>query len=154
MIEFILVTTEEEYQAAAALFNEYAVWLNIDLSFQDFAGELATLKSMYALPKGGIIVLKDEHIFGGCVAIRKLDDETAELKRMYLQPAYRQRGLGMILLQKALTLAKEYGYTAVRLDTLNTMAPAMGLYKKAGFTETPAYYFNPNDSAVYFYKIL
>ena len=154
MPEYILVTKEEEYKAAASLFKEYADWLNIDLCFQNFSEELLQLESMYAPPYGGIILAKNENDFVGCVAIRKKDEATAELKRMYVKPTNQQQGIGKKLLEEALALAKKYGYKKIQLDTLSDMAAAINLYKQNGFYEIPAYYYNPEKTAVYFEKIL
>lgn len=154
MPEYIYVTTEEEYTTAAALFREYAAWLNIDLGFQKFTEELLDLKNMYAPVAGGIILAKNENDFTGCIAIRKIDTDTAELKRMYVRPVFQKKGIGSGLLNEAISLAKKYGYKKIRLDTLSNMNPAIDLYKRNGFYEIPAYYFNPEKTAVYFEKIL
>ncbi|MEO8771110.1 MAG: GNAT family N-acetyltransferase [Ferruginibacter sp.] len=154
MPEHIQVHTDEEYKAAASLFKEYAAWLNIDLSFQHFEEELAQLKEMYVSPSGGIILSKNEMEYVGCIAIRKIDSEIAELKRMYVKPAFQQFGIGNALLLDALTLAKKCHYKKIRLDTLSNMAPAINLYKRNGFYEIAAYYFNPETTAVFFEKVL
>lgn len=150
MPEYILARSVEEYQAAASLFMAYAEWLGIDLGFQHFKEELQELEKMYGAPSGGIILCKEQTNFIGCVAIRQLDNDIAELKRMYVQPVNHQQGIGKALLEKAIELAVQYGYKKIRLDTLNQMTPAMNLYKKYGFKEIPAYYHNPNATAVYF----
>jgi len=154
MREYILAKTGEEYKAAASLFKEYAEWLNIDLGFQKFSEELMQLKDMYGPPFGGIILAKDENDFVGCIAVRKTTATTAELKRMYVKPTNQQSGIGKQLLEEALALAKRYGYKKIQLDTLSNMKPAINLYKKNGFYEIPAYYHNPEKTAVYFEKIL
>lgn len=154
MISYILAETNSDYAAAASLFKEYVAWLNIDLTFQHFDEELLELEEMYALPRGGIILCKDENKFVACVGIRRLDQKTAEMKRMYVQPAFQRKGIADELVKRSLQLAKRCNYKLVKLDTLNTMMPAMNLYKKYGFTETKAYYHNPNDTVVYFEKIL
>jgi ribosomal protein S18 acetylase RimI-like enzyme len=92
--------------------------------------------------------------FVGCVAVRRIDDSRAELKRMYLQPQQQQKGIGSALLDHALLLARECGYKKIQLDTLSTMKPAMNLYLKNGFVEIPPYYHNPIETAVYFEKLL
>ena len=150
MADFIIANTNEEYGEAAKLFKEYAAWLNIDLSFQKFEEELTVLKTMYVAPNGGVILCKKENQFVACVALRKIDAETAELKRMFVKPAFQQHGIGKVLLQKAVELAEKLSYTRIRLDTLSHMASAIKLYKQNGFYEIPAYYNNPNESAVYF----
>jgi putative acetyltransferase len=154
MPEFLFATTKEEYKAAAELFREYAVWLNIDLSFQNFEKEMQGLEAMYSLPHGGIILCKEAGAFIGCVGIRKIDSENAEMKRMWIQPGHQGKGIGNALLKKATELAKTCGYKKIKLDTLNTMTPAMNLYKRNGFVEIPAYYHNPNETAVYFEKLI
>jgi len=154
MVELLIANNEKEFEAASTLFREYAAWLNIDLGFQNFEKELEALKQMYNPADGGIILVKLNEEFIGCVAIRRISETVAELKRMYVKPAHQQKGVGQILLDKALKLATDLGYKAVRLDTLNHMLPAMSLYLKNGFAEIPAYYHNPNHSAVYFEKSL
>jgi len=154
MPDYIYAVSETEYAAAASLFTEYADWLNIDLGFQKFSEELKQLKEMYGPPFGAIILAKLDDDFIGCIAVRKIDIDTAELKRMYVRPSKQRNGIGKRLLEIALDSAKKYGYKKIRLDTLNNMTPAINLYKKNGFYEIPAYYFNPEKTAVYFEKIL
>jgi len=154
MFEYILIETDAEYAEAAKLFTEYASWLNIDLGFQKFKEELTDLKSMYATPLGGIILCRNNQEFIASVAIRKIDTEIAELKRMYVKPAFQKRGIGKKLLEEAVLLASQSGYNKIRLDTLSNMTPAIDLYKRNGFYEIPAYYYNPESTAVYFEKTL
>ena len=132
------------------LFQEYAAWLNIDLGFQHFEDELKEIKTMYGLPEGGIILCKLNDEFIGCAGIRKIDNHTAELKRMFIKQARQKQGIGKTMLEKAIELAKTLDYTAIRLDTLNYMIPAIKLYTGYGFYEIPAYYHNPNKTAVFF----
>ncbi|WP_462254869.1 GNAT family N-acetyltransferase [Ferruginibacter sp.] len=154
MPDYILVQTDEEYDAAIKLFKEYAEWLNIDLGFQHFNEELKNLKTMYNSTNGGIILCKEKDDFIACVAIRKISKDIAELKRMFVKPAHQHKGVGKILLEKAITLAVNCNYKYIRLDTLNHMTPAINLYKKYGFYEIEAYYNNPVSTAVYFEKKL
>lgn len=149
-----LVDHKDEYPIAADLFHKYAVWLNIDLSFQNFEKELAGISEMYAPPNGCIFLYIDNGLYVGCVAVRKMDDFKAELKRMYVSDAYRKKGVGQHLLDAALNFAQSAGYHSILLDTLSNMTPAMNLYKKNGFKEIPAYYHNPHENAVYFEKKL
>jgi ribosomal protein S18 acetylase RimI-like enzyme len=109
---------------------------------------------MYGLPNGGIILCEIDDQFVACVAVRRIDDSRAELKRMYVQPDQQQKGIGSALLDHALLLARECGYKKIQLDTLSTMTPAMKLYLKNGFVEIPPYYHNPIETAVYFEKLL
>lgn len=150
MADYIIAKTDVEYSSAAVLFKEYADGLNIDLGFQHFEEELGLLKTMYSTPDGGIILYKIENEFIACVAIRKIDSQTAELKRMFVRLAYQGHGIGKILLLKAIELAKAANYSCIKLDTLSYMTAAINLYKQYGFCEIPAYYHNPNKTAVYF----
>jgi ribosomal protein S18 acetylase RimI-like enzyme len=152
MIDYILIQTDEEYKAASQLFKEYAAWLNIDLGFQHFDEELENLKTMYNAADGGIILCKENTIFIGCVALRRSTATIAELKRMYVQPEHQHKGIGKMLLEKSIALAKNCNYEYIRLDTLNHMTPAINLYKKYGFYEIAPYYHNPVATAVYFEK--
>ena len=150
MADYLIAETNEDYKIAAILFKAYAAWLNVDLSFQHFDEELTELKTMYGAPCAGLILCKQEDEFIGCVGIRKIDSSVAELKRMFIKPAFQKQGMGKELLQRAVELAQALNYKAIRLDTLNYMIPAINLYKKYGFYEIPAYYNNPNETAVYF----
>ena len=105
---------------------------------------------MYAEPFGGIILCKIEKEFITCVAIRKIEENIAELKRMFVQPAYQHQRIGNALLEKVITFAKHLHYRSIRLDTLNYMMPAINLYKKYGFAQIETYYNNPNTTVVYF----
>jgi putative acetyltransferase len=154
MKEFITADTKKEYKAAAILFSEYAAAIDINLDFQHFDDELKMLRQMYAAPEGGIILCREEEAYIACVAVRKISGDIAELKRMFVQPQYQGRGIGKILLEKSLALARQCGYKKIRLDTLNYMHPAIELYKTHGFYEIPAYYHNPIATAVYFEKEL
>ena len=153
-MQLIQISTHKEYSAACQLFQEYANWLAIDLCFQGFEEEIKDLEAMYSAPVGGIILCENEGHYVGCVGIRRIDDQRAELKRMYVQPHQQQKGIGTALLENALELARECGYEKVQLDTLSTMTAAMNLYLKNGFKEIPAYYHNPIVTAVYFEKKL
>lgn len=109
---------------------------------------------MYAEPEGCILLSEEGGEFTGCVAVRKKDTAIAELKRMYIKPGFRNKGLGSALLKKALRFAGNAGYKKIRLDTLAQMTNAISLYTKAGFTQIEPYYFNPEETALFFEKEL
>ncbi len=153
-IRFESAKTTEDYETAKNLFREYAAYIKTDLCFQDFEKELLEISSQYGPPTGGIILCKAGNEIIGCAGIRKLNNETAELKRMYLQPAYHGKGWGRQLLGQALLLAKTMGYKKVRLDTLPSMQTAQVLYRQAGFYEVAPYYINPNSGVIYMEKLL
>jgi len=154
MTSYYLAETDHDYEVARALFQEYAASIKINLDFQHFDEELNELKKMYVKPFGGVILAKQEDEIIGCVAIRKINPETGELKRMFIKPRFQNKGIGKFLLEEAFHLARECNYTILKLDTLNYMYPAIHLYKQAGFYETAPYYHNPITTAVYFEKKL
>lgn len=133
------------------LFAEYADSLGIDLSFQDFAAELATLPGKYAPPLGDILLARD--VTGavlGCVALRPTAmPGTAEMKRLYLRPAARGQALGRRLAEAVIARAREAGHERVVLDTLATMHTARRLYVELGFRPVPPYYDNPLPGTLY-----
>jgi len=140
--------------AARALFEEYAAALNVDLCFQGFAEELASLPGAYAPPRGRLLLAGPSHAPIGCVALRPLpaDDGTTavcEIKRLYVQPAARGTGLGAALAQAVLAEARAIGYREVRLDTLASMSAARALYASLGFRECAPYYHNPLGGTAY-----
>jgi len=150
MIEIIGAVSTAQIEDVRVLFKEYEAAIGIDLCFQNFDEELKTLPGKYAPPKGGMfIAVKNQELFG-CVALRPLEyPDIAELKRLYVRPAARGKGLGLRLTRTALQLAANSGYKYVRLDTLATMTAARNLYKKLGFVEIPPYTFNPLCGAIY-----
>ena len=138
-----------------SLFIEYQKWLGIDLCFQNFEAELVNLPGEYAEPKGSIFVVEEsKSVFVGCIALRPYSNEVAEIKRLYIQPSSQGRGYGMLLLERALDMAKAAGYKKVILDTLPTMERARNLYRVFGFTQIGAYYNNPLDDVEYYEKVL
>lgn len=151
---FKLITEEEDFEKARNLFLEYANSLDFDLHFQNFIKELEEINIQYNKPDGGLILIIDrlsgEEI--GCVGIRKFEDKVAELKRMFIKESHRNKGLGAELLRRAIQLSKDLDYENIRLDTLDTMKPAIALYEKFGFKQTGAYRYNPFDN-VKFYEI-
>lgn len=131
------------------LFREYADSLDIDLCFQDFDGELATLPGKYAQPQGSLLLAWDEGIPVGCVALRPIDHEICEMKRLYVRPQARAQRLGRRLAERICDEAREVGYRRIYLDTLSTMRPALQLYKALGFQEIEPYVFNPIEGAIF-----
>lgn len=135
--------------AVRELFAEYAQGLQVDLCFQGFAEELATLPGKYVRPRGRLF-LAGEPRFAGCIALRPLDEEgVAEVKRLYVRPAARGSGLGLALVQAVIRDARAIGYRELRLDTLPNMGDALRLYERMGFVGRSPYYHNPVPGTVY-----
>jgi ribosomal protein S18 acetylase RimI-like enzyme len=140
----IQVSTSADVAAADALFREYTASLGVDLSFQGFAEELAALPGDYLPPRGALLLALAEDVALGCVGLRVLVwPQIAELKRLYVRPQARGRGVGRMLSEYALAAARDAGYERVRLDTLPTMIAAQRMYKSLGFQEIEPYRFNP-----------
>jgi ribosomal protein S18 acetylase RimI-like enzyme len=144
----------DDRPAVRALFEEYAAGLGVDLCFQDFAEELAGLPGRYAPPGGGLWLAVEGGGAGGCVALRALGAGTCEMKRLYVRPALRGRGVGRLLAEHVLTVAAGMGHRRIALDTLPSMAGAIELYRSLGFTPIKPYYANPVPGALFLGKNL
>ena len=136
------------------LFREYSAWLGVDLCFQDFEAELATLPGKYAPPAGAILVVHVDGAPAGVVALRALAPSICEMKRLWVREPFRDRGLGKVLAKAILDRARAAGYARLRLDTLPQMKSALALYRTLGFYEVPAYYDNPLLGTIYLEKDL
>lgn len=131
----------DDLDAARLLFRAYAASLPIDLGYQDFASELATLPGKYAPPAGALLLARDRAGSAiGCVGVRPLHDEACEMKRLYVDPAARGLGLGRALMDAAIAEAIRLGYRELRLDTLPAMTAAIAMYRAAGFEPMAPYY--------------
>jgi GNAT superfamily N-acetyltransferase len=131
-----------DVQAVSQLFEQYASSLPIDLGYQDFSCELASLPGKYAPPTGELLIARDEQDAAvGCVGIRPLPEAGwSEMKRLFILPEKRGTGLGKALAQAAIERAKSLGYAEMRLDTLPTMRSAITLYGRLGFRPCAPYY--------------
>ena len=151
----VIARSPVDIAAVRALFERYAAALPFSLAYQGFAAELAGLPQPYVAP-GGVLLLarqKDEAL--GTVALRRLDEGIAEIKRLYVVPAARGTGLGMALLARVLSKARELGYDRVRLDSHRaTMGSAIALYRRLGFVEIAPYGPDPGGEFAFFEKAL
>ncbi|MGQ9903362.1 MAG: acetylglutamate kinase [Anaerolineae bacterium] len=151
MQNLTLVPAESAAQVmeARALFEEYAQSLGFSLCFQGFDAELAGLPGKYAPPQGRLLLARVEGQLAGCVALQPIDARACEMKRLYVRPEYRGRGVGRALAQAIVEAGREIGYRTMRLDTLTSMPEAIALYRSMGFVDIPPYRFNPIEGAVY-----
>lgn len=124
-------------------------WLGTDLGFGDFGGELEALPGPYAGPRGCLLLAEVDGVAAGCVALRPLGEDTCEMKRLYVRPTYRGRGLGYRLVRELLDAARRIGYRLMRLDTLPVMEEAQSLYRSLGFRTAQPYYADPLEGTVF-----
>jgi putative acetyltransferase len=152
-IELLTPATPALLDATRAIFREYAGQLGVDLCFQNFDAELASLPGEYAAPLGALLLATVDGEIAGCGALRALPDadypNACEMKRLYVRPAFRRFGIGRALAQALFDRASQAGYSNLLLDTLDDMEVARGLYASLGFEEIPPYYFNPVPGAHY-----
>ncbi|HKO21927.1 MAG TPA: GNAT family N-acetyltransferase [Candidatus Eisenbacteria bacterium] len=145
-----LAETAEDVEAVRGLFLEYADSLGFDLSFQDFEREVTSLPGDYAPPRGALLLALNGAIPEGCVALRPWGDAViCEMKRLYVRPSMRKRGVGALLVRRILDEACERGYRRMRLDTVPGMDPAIALYRAAGFRDIEPYRPNPVPGALF-----
>lgn len=131
------------------LFLEYQREMGVDLCFQGFQQELDGLPGDYAPPGGRLWLAWCNDLAVGCAALRRLDAQACEMKRLYLQPAYRGGGRGRQLAETCIATARALGYRQMRLDTLPLMQTAIALYGTLGFVTIPAYRANPVEGALF-----
>jgi ribosomal protein S18 acetylase RimI-like enzyme len=149
-------TDAADLAATATLFRAYAGSLGIDLAYQDFDTELATLPGRYAPPGGTLLLARAaDGTPLGCAALRPLGPAgLCEMKRLYVAPPGRGLGLGQALVEAVIAHAAHAGYQEVRLDTLPTMAAAQALYLKLGFETIPPYYCSPVPGTRFMRRVL
>lgn len=174
----ILICAESPSSVACArrLIQEYVVWLDRNLDFQDFEAEMDGLPGSYAAPDGGLWLLIsaasrdftdpsdaiDIDRVAGVIALRPLNTtlnktlctSSAEVKRLWVRPAFRGQGLGEVLVRHAIREATRMGYRFLFLDTLAHMSAAISLYRRMGFVDCAPYYRNPYPDVVYLSRAL
>ncbi len=154
MIKLIYAYSNKE--EIRELFSEYTQMLiegdpkfKEYLKIQNYDAELKDLEYKYGLPYGRLYLVYWDENLAGCIGLRKIDNDICEMKRLYVRPAFRKKGIGDYLVKKIIEAAKEIGYSKMRLDTLPFLKGAEKLYRKNGFYEIPCYNNSPMDNSIY-----
>ncbi len=140
--------------AVVALIREYAAWLDIDMSFQNFEAEMAQISHQYSLPKGMLWVVQESEKLVGCIGFKRFDNSTAEVKRLYVQPAFRGQQTGYKLMQLVINTTRQLGYQRLVLDTVPQTAASHSLYLRLGFTSIAPYNSGPTLATDFFELML
>ena len=148
-MQLLVGHTSEFLPVVRELFVEYATSTGLDFCFQNFDRELVELPGRYAPPSGRLLLAMDHGQAVGCVALRRLEQDSCEMKRLYVRPTARGQKIGRQLADAIITSAREIGYERMRLDTLASMKAAIRLYESLGFQRIAAYYDNPIPDVVY-----
>jgi len=142
--------SQKDVAQARELFLEYAKSLGFSLCFQNFDQELANLPGDYSPPDGRLLLARLGDEIAGCVAMHKLEDDICEMKRLYVRPRFRGKGLGRVLANAVIAEARKIGYKFMRLDTVEpVMKDAVVLYRRLGFYEIAPYRVNPMPGTLY-----
>jgi GNAT superfamily N-acetyltransferase len=142
-MQLLQARTPRQWDEAQRLVREYAASLNVDLSFQNFDRELQHFTSEYAPPSGAFILAEDADRYVACIGLRQFSAGIGEIKRLYVEPAARGLGLGRLLVERIIGVARHVGYGSLVLDTLPFMKEAQSLYVALGFKPTAPYRYNP-----------
>lgn len=153
-MHIIQAGTSTDIEQARQLFREYEHVLEVDLCFQGFEAELAGLPGNYAPPRGALLLAVNGRHAVGCIGLRPLTAKICEMKRLYVQPAYRGRNIGRRLAKAVIRQARAAGYSHMRLDTLKRLQKALRLYAALGFQPIPPYCENPLNGVVFLEKRL
>jgi GNAT superfamily N-acetyltransferase len=149
MITFIKAYSQKEIDEVRGLFREYSASLDFTLDFQNIDDEIKNLPGEYSAPGGKLYLALYKNKPAGCIALRKIDKYTCEMKRLFVLPKYRGLNIGRALTEILITEAKRVGYKFMRLDTVYTMLSARRIYDEFGFKEIPPYRFNPVEGAIF-----
>ena len=139
-----------------SLFTEYTQYLVENdskfkeyLEIQKYDNEIDNLEDKYGMPWGRLYIAFYENQVAGCIALRKLNETECEMKRLYVKPEFRNKGIAKMLVEKVVSDSKGIGYSSMLLDTLPFLQTAIKMYRKMGFYEIGCYNDSPLDSTIY-----
>lgn len=132
-----------DLQDVISIFREYVSSPTVSLDFQEYEAEFADLPGKYAAPEGRLLLVQEAGAVLGCAALRRIDESTCEMKRVYVRPGARGRNLGRLLVDAILREARLAGYARICLDVLPEFTAAQQLYEAMGFVPAEPVSFNP-----------
>lgn len=151
-----LIPAYDRAEEILSLFTEYTHMLvshdpsfQIYLDIQHYADEIRDLQAKYGQPDGRLYLALWEGEAAGCIALRKLDEQRCEMKRLYVRPAFRGHRIGDALVDRIIRDAKAIGYRTMLLDTLPFLESAIHMYQKRGFYEIPCYNDSPVETTIF-----
>lgn len=153
-MRLVVAESPDHWRQVRQFVEEYAASLDVDLSFQNIGHEVEHLDSEYAAPAGAFFLADENGTYVGCIGLRRFAEGVGEIKRLYVSPAGRGKGVGRVLVEGVVALARELGYTRLVLDTLPQMKAAQQLYASLGFTPTAPYRYNPVPGTAYLEMML
>jgi len=148
-MRIIKAESDSDLREAKNLILEYASSLDLDLSFQNFDKEITRFPREYSPPNGCLLLALDGEVAVGCVAMRKLAKGICEMKRLYVRPQFRRRGIGKMLALAIVEQARKACCEKMRLDTLPSMIEAIALYRSLGFKRIEPYRYNPVENTLF-----
>lgn len=144
------IRNDNDIVTVRGLFREYEDKMGLDLCFQGFEAELASLPGNYAEPSGRLLIAAIDDSVAGCIALKKVDAETCEMKRLFVREEFRGQRIGIALIERLIADAREIGYKRLRLDTFPPiMSKAVELYRSYGFREIEPYNSDPHPELLF-----
>lgn len=144
---------KDEIKSLFTEYTEYLVENDVEfkkyLEIQKYDNEIENPEDKYGMPWGRLYIAFYENQVAGCIALRKLNETECEMKRLYVKPEFRNKGIAKMLVEKVISDAKEIGYSSMLLDTLPFLQTAIKMYKKIGFYEISCYNDSPLDNTIY-----
>ena len=150
------VENEQDVDAIRNLMQGYLVWhgkryheyrdhLDKYFDYEGYQREMDQLPGDYAPPKGRLLIARRGKEVLGCVALRGLEDNIAEMKRLFVKSEAQGLGVGKRLAKSVMRIARELGYATMRLDTGPLQTEAVSMYQTLGFKFIEPYYDLPNE---------